>query len=113
MISKFSKGKNYSSFNLQYYVLLYIGKELQYYNIFNNANVERELVSIQEDHPRHEELVERLASIFMYSFWSKCEYEFVITPWIGQGEDEKVDVWDQIYPNLELIANMVEHNLWG
>lgn len=113
MIPKFSKGKNYSSFNLQYYVLLYNGKELQYYNIFNNAKVERELISIQEDHPRHEEVVERLASIFMYSFWSKCEYEFVITPWIGQGEDEKVDVWDQIYPNLELIANMVEHSLWG
>ena len=113
MIAKYRKEKNYSSFNLEYYVLLYRDKEPHYFNIFNNVKVENELMSIKEDHPRHEELVERLASIFMYSFWSKSEYEFIISPWFGKGEDEKIDVWDQIYPNLELIANMVEHVLWG
>lgn len=113
MLAKFPKGKNYSSFNLEYYVLLYSGNDLHYYNIFNSVKVEKELISIKEDHPPHEELVERLTSIFMYCFWSKAEYELVIAPWIGRGEDELVDVWDQIYPNLELIVKMVEDKLWS
>ena len=113
MFTKYEKCQNFSSYGLEYYVLLHRRRnELFYYNIFNNARVNKELKDIAIDRPSHDELVQRLASIFMYSFWSKCEYEMVVSPWVGGDKaEEKIDVWDQIYPNLELIAAMVEQKL--
>lgn len=112
MLSNYEKCPNHSSYGLEYYTLLYRHGGIYYYNIFNNGNVDREIKKIAEDHPVHSELVQRLASIFMYSFWSKSEYEMIVTPWMEHGGDEeKVDVWDQIYPNLETIAAMVEQKL--
>lgn len=47
-----------------------------------------------------------------YLFWGKCEYEFVIVDWpykddsIKESRPVKIDVYDQIEPNLELIASI-------
>ena len=112
MFTKYEKCQNFSNYGLEYFVLLNRRNELFYYNIFNNIYVDEELKNIEIDRPSHGELVRRLASIFMYSFWSKCEYEMIITPWVGgDNVEEKIDVWDQIYPNLELIAAIVEQKL--
>ncbi len=112
MLTKYEKCQNFSNYGLEYYVLLHRRNKLFYYNIFNNAYVDEELKNIAIDRPSHDKLVQRLASIFMYSFWSKCGYEMIVTPWVGGGKvEEKIDVWDQIYPNLELIAAMVEQKL--
>ena len=112
MFTKYEKCQNFSNYGLEYFVLLHRRNELFYYNIFNNIYVDEELKNIEIDRPSHGEFVRRLASIFMYSFWSKCEYEMIITPWVGgDNVEEKIDVWDQIYPNLELIAAMVEQKL--
>lgn len=39
----------------------------------------------------------------MYWFWSKCEYEIVISPWVGRNKEEaevKIDIYDQVMLNF-------------
>lgn len=53
--------------------------------------------------------LEELRSIFMNQFWARCEYEFLILPW-PCNENEvpyKIDIWEQLEPNLEFIAHEV------
>lgn len=40
----------------------------------------------------------------MYWFWSKCEYEIVISPWVGRNKEEaevKIDIHDQVMLNFD------------
>lgn len=37
----------------------------------------------------------------MYYFWSKCEYEIILSPWAGQADDIKIDIYNQIMMNFD------------
>lgn len=59
-----------------------------------------------------EQLAGRIRTILMYRFWSKCEWEMVIIDWPHRGTIKdsrplKVDVYDQLKPNMELIVDLV------
>ena len=45
----------------------------------------------------------------MYMFWSRCEYEIIISPWPPQKKNVsvKIDVWQQIEMNLDLIVELL------
>lgn len=43
----------------------------------------------------------------MYRYWSKCEWEFICSNWTGKDFEQKVDVYDQLKPNLEVIADLL------
>lgn len=47
-----------------------------------------------------------------YHFWSKCEYEVLLLSWPPRPneEPEKIDVYWQISPNLELIVKLFSEN---
>lgn len=51
-----------------------------------------------------------LKTEFMYSFWSKTEAEFYISDLHGD-EYEKVDIWRQIEPNLDLIVDYINSKM--
>lgn len=58
----------------------------------------------------HEELKEMLKGEFKYHYWSRAEYE-VIVGGLGDKypeEYEKIDIWRQIEPNLEVITKYIE-----
>lgn len=42
-----------------------------------------------------------------YNFWARCEYEIIITSWPVQDKRVKVDVWQQIEPNIDLIVEIL------
>lgn len=42
-----------------------------------------------------------------YQFWGRCEYEVILVDWPCQRVEKKIDVWDQIEMNLDLITNLV------
>lgn len=46
---------------------------------------------------------------FMYHYWSKCEAEMVIGPWPYKSDDDlqKIDIWMQLEPNLDIITDYV------
>ena len=42
-----------------------------------------------------------------YMFWSRCEYEIVLTPWPPNEKiSEKIDVFEQIEMNIDVITDM-------
>ena len=46
---------------------------------------------------------EQLRRDAMYYYWSKCEWEIVLAPWVRKNEDAeiKIDVYDQLRLNWE------------
>lgn len=43
----------------------------------------------------------------MYMFWSRCQYEIIVTGWPQQKNEVKVDVWQQIKMNMDLIVKIL------
>ena len=51
-----------------------------------------------------EELKKWIKNYSQYQFWSKCEYEIVISPWVGRNKEEaevKIDIHDQVMLNFD------------
>ena len=44
-------------------------------------------------------------------YWSRCEYEFVLKPWVGHDKEKKVDVHWQLLHNLDLVTSILMLNL--
>ena len=51
----------------------------------------------------YDKFCEQLRTDAMYYYWSKCEWELVLSPWTPRKErcDIKIDVWDQVKLNWE------------
>lgn len=59
-----------------------------------------------------EQLEGFVKSYFMYHYWSKCEWEFIVIDWpyrdtIDLSRPHKIDVYEQIKPNLSVIVDLV------
>ena len=59
-----------------------------------------------------EQLAERIRTILMYRFWSKCEWEMIIIDFpyrelVDASRPLKVDVYDQLKPNIDIIVDLV------
>lgn len=42
-----------------------------------------------------------------YQFWSRCEYEIVLVDWPCQKIEKKIDIFDQIMMNVDLITKLL------
>lgn len=54
-------------------------------------------------------LKEWLKNELMYHYWSRCEYEILVSGLFSKANDFKMDAWDQIEINLD---NVVEYVNW-
>ena len=43
----------------------------------------------------------------MYQFWARCQYEVILVDWPCQQVEKKIDVWDQIEMNLDIITEIL------
>ena len=86
--------------------------EIVSFNIFEHASFKKDIKSFlakRLDRPTFER--ELLRSL-KYFFWSKCEWEVLISPWCGTDKDKtvKVDVCWQVMLNWDKFAEYVwEH----
>jgi len=48
-----------------------------------------------------------------YQFWGRCEYEIILVDWPCQKVEKKIDVWDQIKMNLDLITEEVIKTIYN
>lgn len=102
------------------YVDNFNARKIEVHNVFNNASLMEDLakdmkkVHVREDRPDEKKwFLERLRRNLMYYYWSKCEWEIIITSWppVKEGfKDEKVDVYDQILLNWPVFAEYVWNN---
>ena len=47
----------------------------------------------------------------MYQYWSRCEYELILTSWPNEDKKEKIDIHKQIMMNINVITNILMDNV--
>ena len=57
-------------------------REIRKFNIFNHSRFREDVEKYLKKYKDKEEFAERLRHSLMYYFWSKCEWEIVITEWV-------------------------------
>lgn len=85
--------------------------DIKEFNVFdhNRFNNEVQDLLLKKDISK-EEFAEELRHSAMYYFWSKAEYEVIISPWLNprkEGKDLKIDVYSQLKMNWELFVDYV------
>ena len=81
-------------------------KRIEKYNIFNHGSFAKDIENIIEEDPF--DIEKRIKKILLYYFWSKAEWEIIISPFIGEEtEAVKIDVYNQVMNNWEHFSNYV------
>lgn len=97
----------YLEWNVFYYD--FNTKEIKVSNVFNHGRYKEEVEELLHKCTDIDDFSDKLKSITMYYFWSKCEWETVICPWIGDDKaTKKIDVFWQLQNNW---SRFVEY-LW-
>ena len=90
--------------NIEWYVYYYDvnRKKINTYNIFEHSSFKKEFSVLLKCDLTKEVFADQLRHILMYYFWSKCEWETVLKPWVGDMNiGKKIDVYDQIMLNWD------------
>lgn len=58
-----------------------------------------------------ERLKEFIDNESKYQFWSRCQYEVIVTGWPVQKHEHKLDVYEQIKMNLDNITKLMFDDL--
>lgn len=82
------------------------------YNVFNHYSFYEDLKKIIKKYKTIEDFSKELKRICMYYFWSKCEYEIIITCWPkwDKFKEEKIDVYSQLNLNWDKFVNYIWDN---
>lgn len=54
-----------------------------------------------------DEFKEFIKSNSMYMYWSRCQYEMILSDWPSSGVQEKWDIHKQIMMNLDIVTNLL------
>lgn len=94
---------------LKWYVLKenFNTRKIEKYNVLSGW--EDDIKKARKKCKTKEELKEWLKREFMYYYWSKCECEiFVAGLFTKDPKDfQKIDIWTQLEPNLDVITDYV------
>lgn len=83
------------------------------YNIFSHGGFLRGCREALEAFPNdREQFGNEVKHALLYFFWSKCEYEVVISGWppSERTESKKIDVYAQVCLNYEAFLNYLWNN---
>ena len=95
---------------MEWYVYYYDfnGQKIVTWNIFRNWVFKESVEKLLKDKKlNRKEFAEKLKTKLMYCFWSKTEYEVIISPWVGKGDEEKIDIYDQVMLNFDRFVEYV------
>lgn len=79
------------------------------FNIFDHYNFNKDVQRNLKQLSNKTEFEKALKSDLQYYFWSKAEYEVVISPWCGgkNTSDIKVDIYTQVMNNWDVFVDYV------
>lgn len=66
-----------------------------------------EYVKVKDELTFLDDVKEFIRKTSRYQWWSRCEYEIILSDWPNQKVQEKWDIYDQIMMNLDIIANIL------
>ena len=82
------------------------------YNIFEHGSFIIDLTKACQECESKDMFSEKIKSQLRYYFWSKAQWEIIISPWVGAREpcDIKIDVFDQIMMNFDIFVDYIWNN---
>lgn len=85
------------------------GDKIGTFNVFKHGRFVNDVRLALQKCKTRQAFSEELRSTTMYYFWSKCEWEVIISPWCGgkNTEDIKVDAYWQIMNNWEIFVDYI------
>lgn len=100
---------------MKWYVFYYNinKKKVDTFNIFEHGSFIKYVQKAIEKYKVKDEFAKQLRSELMYYFWSKAEWEIIISPWVGGDREKdsvKIDVYDQVMLHWDVFADYVWNN---
>lgn len=87
--------------------------KIETFNIFDHYSFLKGIIKDLKKYKNKDEFAKQLRSELMYYFWSKAEWEIIVSPWVGGDREKdavKIDVYDQVINNFEVFADYVWNN---
>lgn len=81
------------------------------YNIF--PFLKNRFEETEEKPKTFEEVKEFIDNWSKYQWWSRCEYEIILSDWPNEKVSEKWDVYRQIELNLNIITKLFIEEIYG
>lgn len=81
--------------------------EIKIFNVFNHGRFYDGLQKAIKKCKTKEEFAKAVKDESMYYFWAKCEWEILLSPWIGKkdGACLKIDVYEQLKLNWDAFVD--------
>lgn len=83
-------------------------KKIKPYNIFNHYSFCKDCIKYAKKRGMtKEKFAEEIRKSLQYYFWSKCEWEIILSAWIQSKSvpDVKIDVYEQIMLNFDIFID--------
>lgn len=104
-----AKQNNGNEIGLEWYVLRYdINKnDLVYFNIFNYGELVKAINKQLSENFDYDDFVDFLKSELLYIFYARSQNKIAVGDTIEPHNLEKIDVYDQLIPNIEILADYI------
>jgi hypothetical protein len=82
---------------------------IERYNVFDHGGFFEDCQKNKNKNAEKIEFINQLQKDLKYHFWSKCEWEVIVSHWppVKRFQDEKIDVYDQIIMNWIVFSDYV------
>lgn len=88
-------------------------RKIEKFNVFEHYSFVKYVKKYLNDCKTKEEFAEHLESELRFYFWSKAEWEVLVSPWVGGDREKdtvKIDVYNQVMCNFDVFVNYVWNN---
>lgn len=85
-------------------------QRIEVYNIFQHSSFKKDVLNAYKEYKNDfEQFSEKVRKSLMYHFWSKCEWEIILSDWPPSNnfKKEKIDVYDQVMLNWNIFIYYV------
>lgn len=76
---------------------------LKYVNVIRQSLIDRVKKLIRKN-ADYGEIKREIDASLMYDYWSKSEYEVIVSNWGGKEFEQKIDIYYQLQPNIDRIT---------
>ena len=97
-----------------FYVINYDfnSKEFVKYNVMPYLMRSYDEVKRRKDKPTtFDEFKEFVRDKSLYMYWSRCQYEIILSDWPPSGKEKKIDVHWQLMNNWDLVTEVLMRNV--
>lgn len=87
-------------------------KRIEEYDIFDHHGFAEDVMKAYRKHRNDfDAFAEKVRCLLLYYYFSKCEWEIVVSPWLSSGRvpERKVDVYEQVMLNWDAFIEYVWH----